>query len=222
MVMRRATLSTLASCITSLIPTTYKRGMMLTHAHADQRRLYVLLLQAVMNMGKIPVHSYGRCLHNTAAGEGFEFDKREVFSRYKFCFAMENSVERDYVTEKVYDGLDAGCLPIYLGAENIADFVPVPGSVVEYNLLRSPERLIDELLRLLATPRECIARTEGWRGSVRAASAAFRRTAQMIATSPRCRVCQLATLYKRQPGRHDLADDRQDDRLVSHLRRRRS
>ena len=67
-------------------------------------------------------------------------------------------MERDYVTEKVYDGLDAGCLPIYLGAENIADFVPVPGSVVDYNLLGSPERLVDELLRLLATPQEYIAR----------------------------------------------------------------
>ena len=42
----------------------------LFHALAEGRRLYVLLVQAVMNMGKIPVHSYGRCLHNTAAGAG--------------------------------------------------------------------------------------------------------------------------------------------------------
>ena len=40
-------------------------------------------------------------------------------SRYKFCIAIENSLATDYVTEKIYDSLAAGCLPIYYGAPNI-------------------------------------------------------------------------------------------------------
>ncbi|CAN0480984.1 unnamed protein product, partial [Hapterophycus canaliculatus] len=31
---------------------------------------------------------------------------------------------RDYVTEKVYNGLQSGTLPVYWGAENVEDFVP--------------------------------------------------------------------------------------------------
>lgn len=37
---------------------------------------------------------------------------------------------RDYVTEKVYNGLQSGTLPVYWGAENVEDFVP-RGSVVK-------------------------------------------------------------------------------------------
>lgn len=36
----------------------------------------------------------------------------------------------DYVTEKVYNGLLAGTLPVYWGADNVDDFVP-KGSVVK-------------------------------------------------------------------------------------------
>lgn len=37
---------------------------------------------------------------------------------------------KDYVTEKVYNGLQAGTLPVYWGAANIEDYVP-GGSVVK-------------------------------------------------------------------------------------------
>lgn len=33
--------------------------------------------------------------------------------------AIENTNTRDYVTEKVYDALAAGCVPIYWGARNV-------------------------------------------------------------------------------------------------------
>ena len=33
---------------------------------------------------------------------------------------MENSVSRDYVTEKLWHAYEGGCVPIYYGAPNIA------------------------------------------------------------------------------------------------------
>jgi len=45
--------------------------------------------------------------------------KGKLSFRYKFCIAIENSLAMDYVTEKVYDALAAGCVPIYYGAPNI-------------------------------------------------------------------------------------------------------
>lgn len=35
-------------------------------------------------------------------------NKQRVLSRYKFYLAFENNVIRDYVSEKVFDGLLAG------------------------------------------------------------------------------------------------------------------
>jgi hypothetical protein len=63
---------------------------------------------------------------------------------------MENSITRDYVTEKVYDGLMAGCVPIYLGAPNIDDYIPDSNAIVNYAILGSPEALKAELERLAA------------------------------------------------------------------------
>jgi hypothetical protein len=43
---------------------------------------------------------------------------------YRFCLAYENSVEPDYISEKLFDCFYAGCVPIYYGAPNITDYIP--------------------------------------------------------------------------------------------------
>jgi hypothetical protein len=49
---------------------------------------------------------------------------------YKFCVAMENSVARDYITEKLWQALQAGCVPIYLGSPTARGVVPDPNSII--------------------------------------------------------------------------------------------
>lgn len=61
---------------------------------------------------------------------------------------MENSITRDYVSEKLYDGLVAGCVPIYLGAPNVADYVPDNNAIINYSELGSAHALKAELERL--------------------------------------------------------------------------
>jgi hypothetical protein len=51
-------------------------------------------------------------------------EKLPVLSQYKFTFCLENSVFPGYVTEKIFDVLFAGSVPLYLGAPDITDFVP--------------------------------------------------------------------------------------------------
>lgn len=51
-------------------------------------------------------------------------DKRKTLARYKFAFCLENSIFGGYVTEKIFDVLFAGCVPVYCGAPDITDFVP--------------------------------------------------------------------------------------------------
>lgn len=63
---------------------------------------------------------------------------------------MDNSNLKDYVTEKVYDGLVAGCVPLYLGAPNIQNYIPDNNSIINVDQLGSVEALKDELERLAA------------------------------------------------------------------------
>lgn len=50
--------------------------------------------------------------------------------RYKYCVTMENSLSADYITEKLWDGLVAGCVPVYLGPKTARDIVPDPHSFI--------------------------------------------------------------------------------------------
>ena len=104
------------------------------------------IVQKVMQIGDIKVDSYGRCLNNMKS----EKAKNEIFSKYKFCIAMENSNEVDYVSEKLWQSLQAGCIPVYFGAPNIADFLPVPVSqiILNYADFGSPQALSDEMVRI--------------------------------------------------------------------------
>lgn len=77
---------------------------------------------------------FNQTTRSSADGDGEEGkvpDKLALFRQYRFCICMENSLAMDYVSEKVYQGLAAGCLPIYWGAPNIRDLLPAPEAVID-------------------------------------------------------------------------------------------
>jgi hypothetical protein len=47
-----------------------------------------------------------------------------VLSQYDFALCFENMAMKGYVTEKIFDCLYAGTIPIYLGAPDIAELIP--------------------------------------------------------------------------------------------------
>ncbi|HEY3855310.1 MAG TPA: glycosyltransferase family 10 [Verrucomicrobiae bacterium] len=50
--------------------------------------------------------------------------KNAVMRAYKFAIAYENAAFPGYVTEKIFDALFAGCIPIYIGAPDVTDYIP--------------------------------------------------------------------------------------------------
>jgi hypothetical protein len=50
--------------------------------------------------------------------------KYETLSRYRFCLCFENMEMSGYVTEKLFDCLYAGTVPLYLGAPDISSLIP--------------------------------------------------------------------------------------------------
>lgn len=57
--------------------------------------------------------------------KGEVISKRDTFSRYKFSICHENAKNvPGYVSEKLFDALFAGTVPVYWGAPNIKDLAP--------------------------------------------------------------------------------------------------
>eukprot|EP00197_Chlamydomonas_leiostraca_P015377 CAMPEP_0202862428 /NCGR_PEP_ID=MMETSP1391-20130828/3471_1 /ASSEMBLY_ACC=CAM_ASM_000867 /TAXON_ID=1034604 /ORGANISM="Chlamydomonas leiostraca, Strain SAG 11-49" /LENGTH=221 /DNA_ID=CAMNT_0049541965 /DNA_START=364 /DNA_END=1026 /DNA_ORIENTATION=+ len=92
-----------------------------------------LMKQLMGIRGFLPVHSFGQCDNNmpgSKPGRNFR-EKIKIMRGYLFCVAMENSIAQDYVSEKLYDALAAGCIPLYLGAPNVNDFIPAGNAIID-------------------------------------------------------------------------------------------
>ncbi|MCL2310986.1 MAG: glycosyltransferase family 10 [Firmicutes bacterium] len=50
--------------------------------------------------------------------------KITTMRQYKFAICFENASYPGYITEKIFDCFFAGCVPIYLGAPNILEYIP--------------------------------------------------------------------------------------------------
>uniref|UniRef100_A0A6B2LFR0 Fucosyltransferase n=1 Tax=Arcella intermedia TaxID=1963864 RepID=A0A6B2LFR0_9EUKA len=101
--------------------------------------------------------SYGTCLQNSAQPKGLSRyeTKLNVMSQHKFCLAVENVMDlEDWVTEKVYHGLIAGCVPVYWGAPNIEEYLPCKNCVIHVRDFGSVKELADYLIYLDKNPEE--------------------------------------------------------------------
>ncbi len=97
----------------------------------------------------VHVDSYGKVYNNANLTDDHgPATKLDVISKYKFTIAFENACVEDYVTEKLYEPLIAGSVPIYLGAPNVEDFLPGDECYININSYSSPRALADHLLTL--------------------------------------------------------------------------
>lgn len=136
------------------------------------------------------IDSYGRLFHNTDMGgedQGWD-SKVALYSQYKFVIAFENSVLEDYVTEKLYDPLLAGTVPIYLGAPNVEEYLPGDDCVVRADRFDSPKELAQYLERCYTDDEEYLKHYR-WRGLSWRED--FVRKVEVQDDSPFVRLCRL-------------------------------
>ncbi len=101
-------------------------------------------------MRDLEIDSYGKFLNNARIpNDRWRPSKLEILPRYKFTLAFENAIARDYVTEKFFDPLLCGSVPIYLGAPNVDEFAPGDHCFINVNDFESPRALAAHL-QLLA------------------------------------------------------------------------
>jgi hypothetical protein len=120
------------------------------------------LLESLMR--EMPIDSYGKIFCNRPGDmKPGRAGKLAVLSRYKFTLAFENSICRDYVTEKFFDPLIAGSVPVYLGAPNVDELAPGDNCYIDASRFENPRALAAYLLAL-AKDDEAYARYLAWKG----------------------------------------------------------
>ena len=74
--------------------------------------------------------------------------KIEAYKKYKFSICYENLLDiPGYITEKIFHCFMAGCIPIYLGANNISHYVP-ENTFIDRRKFDSYEKLYAHLISM--------------------------------------------------------------------------
>ncbi|EFA76415.1 glycoside hydrolase family 18 protein [Heterostelium album PN500] len=125
-------------------------------------------------MKHIHVDSYGTCLNNKqlpAGGHRKEDNaqaiKLDLISKYKFYMALENHNCFGYISEKVFQCLVSGVVPVYMGHDSTFDLLP-PGSFINGKAFNSTKSLADYLTYLNNNDEEYLKYFK-WREDLQAA-----------------------------------------------------
>jgi Glycosyltransferase family 10 (fucosyltransferase) C-term/Fucosyltransferase, N-terminal len=139
-------------------------------------------------MTVVRVDSFGRVHRNQTSriAPGWR-PRQELYSKYKFTLAFENSFAEDYVTEKLYEPLTAGSVPVYRGTEDVAELAPAPGCYIDARAFSSARELGTYLNHLDTHDDEYLAFHE-WRA--RPFSASFQRHLALLREHPFCRLAK--------------------------------
>ncbi|ODN00109.1 Alpha-(1,3)-fucosyltransferase C [Orchesella cincta] len=97
----------------------------------------------------IQIDTYGKCGRNNC-GDGIDCF-RKLGTPYKFYIAFENSLCHGYSTEKIYNGLYHGMVPIVYGFGNWSEKAP-EGSWIDAMDFKTVEELANHIKHLLNDP----------------------------------------------------------------------
>ncbi|KAG6509076.1 hypothetical protein ZIOFF_034467 [Zingiber officinale] len=155
-------------------------------SNCGARNFRLQALEMLEELG-IKIDSYGSC-HRNRDGD---VNKVETLKRYKFSLAFENSNEEDYVTEKLFQSLVAGTVPVVIGAPNIQEFAPCPDCILHIKETKDVAS-VAKTMRSLASDHVAYNHTLRWK--YEGPSDSFKALVDMATVHSSCRLCiHLAT-----------------------------
>ncbi|XP_036433822.1 4-galactosyl-N-acetylglucosaminide 3-alpha-L-fucosyltransferase 9-like [Colossoma macropomum] len=133
----------------------------------------------------IKVEAYGRHFGRYINSE----DYSQVVSSCKFYLSFENSVYIDYITEKLFNPMRLGTVPVVLGAsrENYEEFVP-KDSFIHVDDFKTAQELAEHL-KLLDQNQEMYEKYFAWRKDYVVKNSNFGQ-------EHACRICDHVRRYK--------------------------
>jgi len=157
-------------------------------AEGDRKRWLDEVMHVFESKGhKDAVLSYGNCLHNAeepGAGGERVWINREASRPFKLV--AENTIEPWYVTEKVWDALGEGTIPVYWGPPEVKRWVP-PNSIIYARDFDSTEALVD---RLLSFSSEDFEKARAWKGKPTSEWGGWERAWELSHATLLPRICE--------------------------------
>lgn len=101
---------------------TEKLNIIISGTNRPGRNLYPQRRDLVHNVlkSKLPINIYGRFWNSDSDRLKGGFNKKlNIIKKAEFSVCVENSSERNYISEKFFDPLLVDCVPIYYGCPNI-------------------------------------------------------------------------------------------------------
>uniref|UniRef100_A0A8C6WTY0 Fucosyltransferase n=1 Tax=Neogobius melanostomus TaxID=47308 RepID=A0A8C6WTY0_9GOBI len=143
----------------------------------------------------IQISSYGKAFGNPLSNE----DYKNVLSSCKFYLAFENSVHKDYITEKLFHPMSLGSVPIVLGPprDNYMRQIPAD-SFIHVNDFASPKELAERLHHLNKDPEEYM-RYFKW-------TKEYKVTSSWFGKEHACRTCDYIQKHRRSQVCHNLIE----------------
>lgn len=134
----------------------------------------------------IEIKTYGRAFGQYISSEQYV----EIMKSCKFYLSFENSIHKDYITEKFFRPLELSTVPVVLGPPRENYEVHAPGDAfIHVDDFHSPKELAERLRYLDQHPDEYMSYFE-WRNSFKAVSGRF-------GLEHTCRTCHYLKKQKR-------------------------
>lgn len=100
------------------------------------------------------VDSAGQFLHNDdSLLEVYDDNKVEYMKQYVFNICPENTSSYGYTTEKLFEAISAGCVPVYWGAELADKAVINEDAIIRWNRRDKGEAAINQIKELWSNPK---------------------------------------------------------------------
>ena len=94
-------------------------------------------------MDYVHLDSYGKCFHNVP--QHSSRDKRttlaDIASKYRMVVTFENTIQTDYISEKIVLAYQSGAIPVYWGPPEIYLWVPGNHTFIDASKFSGPEEL---------------------------------------------------------------------------------
>ena len=99
-------------------------------------------------MQHIPVDVYGDCGNNTICPRASTCKVGDFLQKYKFYLAFENTLNGEYITEKLWRTLSIGLVPIVYGALETYRTILPNGSYIDVEDFSSPQELAKYIFKV--------------------------------------------------------------------------
>ena len=125
-------------------------ALLLSHCPRDieWRNKYIREL-----MKYIHINSYGGCFHNVArppsrSGNRWTETYADITKKHRMVVTFENTIEKDYITEKIGLAYKSGVIPVYWGPSEIYKWAPGNHSFIDPQKFKGPKELAEYLKRV--------------------------------------------------------------------------